>query len=112
MKKILITGVNGFVGSHLAARLLATGGVELIGLHLDGNFTSIDSIKESIDLVQCDLLDSDKVAEVVARVCPDTIYHLAALLSTRAVAGNQALPLEDHGVPGGPRAIRQRVPAA
>ncbi|MBE9528500.1 MAG: GDP-mannose 4,6-dehydratase [Proteobacteria bacterium] len=78
MKKILITGVNGFVGSHLAERLIATGGVELIGMHLDDNFTNIDSIKGSIDLVQCDLLDSDKVAEVVAKVRPDTIYHLAA----------------------------------
>jgi GDP-4-dehydro-6-deoxy-D-mannose reductase len=77
VKKVLITGVNGFVGSHLAERLAGT--VELSGLHLDTDFSNIAQIRESFNLVQCDLLDSDRVAEVVESIRPDTVYHLAGL---------------------------------
>ncbi len=77
MEKVLITGVNGFVGSYLAERLV--GRVELYGLHLDDKFSNISSIKDEINLSQCDLLDTGTVAEIVKSVRPDTIYHLAAL---------------------------------
>ncbi len=74
--RCLITGCEGFLGSHLAD-LLVRKNVEVIGLvyedphnlkHLDGK----------IELVQADLRDQAKVRPLVQYAKPDVVYHLAA----------------------------------
>ena len=75
-KKVLITGIAGFVGSHLARRLYAD--FELHGFHIDGNLGNLAGMAEGIHLYKCDLLDSETLSGVVARVRPDVLFHLAA----------------------------------
>ncbi|MDO8425946.1 MAG: GDP-mannose 4,6-dehydratase, partial [Deltaproteobacteria bacterium] len=75
MDKILITGVAGFVGSHLAERLGKRG--ELWGTHLDDNLRNISGVK-GLNLIKCDLLDAKAVREVIEKVRPRKVFHLAA----------------------------------
>jgi nucleoside-diphosphate-sugar epimerase len=65
--KILITGINGFVGKHLS-RYLIRKGFEIIGL----------DVTPGADLVG-DVTDSEFVFEQVAKVQFDAVIHLAAL---------------------------------
>lgn len=61
MAKILVTGVNGFVGKHLT-RELKSGGHEVMGL---GRENPHPEIKDIIDgYVMCDLTDSSQVAQL------------------------------------------------
>lgn len=81
-KKILITGITGFAGSHLADSLLKADKYEISGTHLsDRNLNNINHIKESVTLFQVDLLNLEKVKEVFSIVRPDIIFHLAASTS-------------------------------
>ena len=74
MKKVFITGVNGFIGQVLAKRYLSEG-YEVHGLYTE----SIENQKNK-DVVyhQADLLDYNKVGEILAEVNPNFIIHLAA----------------------------------
>lgn len=56
-ERALVTGYNGFVGSHLAAAM------------------AIIPLEDANGLV--DLLDAPRVAKAVAEVKPDVVYHLA-----------------------------------
>ncbi|MBI5885221.1 MAG: GDP-mannose 4,6-dehydratase [Deltaproteobacteria bacterium] len=76
MRKVLITGIAGFVGSHLAERL--SGSFEVWGTHIDENNGNLDGIG-GLNLIRCDLLDAKAVTEAVSRVRPAAIVHLAAL---------------------------------
>jgi len=60
----LITGINGFVGRHLAAAISADGG-RPVGL----------------DLPTCDLCDLSSVLDLVRQNAPRRIFHLAAMSS-------------------------------
>lgn len=71
--RVLITGVSGFVGPHLARLLLERGG-RVAGTHL-GPVPELDGV----ELFEADVLDGARVEEVVRRVDPDTIVHLAGL---------------------------------
>ncbi len=82
MKKVLITGVSGFAGSHLAELLLAQN-YEVSGTYLTEESLNFLPSKDKIDLHQLDLLDEDKVKDVIAKTRPDFIYHLAAATSPR-----------------------------
>ena len=76
--KALITGVTGFVGSHLAELLLAKG-FEVCGtLRWRSPVDSIRQIIDSIDLVECDLRDASSVKEALQHTRPDYLFHLAA----------------------------------
>jgi GDP-4-dehydro-6-deoxy-D-mannose reductase len=69
---ILITGVGGFAGRHLA-RLCAERGAEAVGLGR--------SERPDIELAgyeQIDLAEAEAVRAVVARIKPDRVVHLAA----------------------------------
>ncbi|PIS04818.1 MAG: GDP-mannose 4,6-dehydratase [Candidatus Buchananbacteria bacterium CG10_big_fil_rev_8_21_14_0_10_42_9] len=77
MKKVLITGVNGFVGTHLVKYLAQEHpGVEIFGLVLkDVN----DVIKKlSVNILQCNILDKDRLKTIISEIRPDAIFHLAA----------------------------------
>jgi len=77
-KKALITGIAGFVGSHLAELLLKEG-FEVYGLCRPRSKTDhIESIKNQLHLEDADLLDSHSLYTTISRIKPDYIFHLAA----------------------------------
>lgn len=79
MKKVLITGITGFVGSHLAEYLMDKDDIEVFGIIKWRSKTeNIDSIRHKLNLVDADLRDSHSVAKVVETTKPDYIFHLAA----------------------------------
>lgn len=73
MPKALITGINGFVGSHLAP-FLEEKGFEVFGTVKPGS-------QSGPSLFDADLLDYDALKGAIDKVSPDYIVHLAALTS-------------------------------
>jgi nucleoside-diphosphate-sugar epimerase len=83
MKRVLITGALGQLGSELAGALrerLGTDAVVLSDIRSDVNRDLIES--GPFELL--DAADGERIAEVTERYRIDTIYHLAALLSATA----------------------------
>ncbi|UCH34981.1 MAG: GDP-mannose 4,6-dehydratase [Armatimonadota bacterium] len=74
----LITGITGFVGSHLAEYLLAQGADVFGTARWRSSTSNIDHLEGRIELVECDIRDSASVKQVILDVRPDEIYHLAA----------------------------------
>jgi GDP-4-dehydro-6-deoxy-D-mannose reductase len=78
MKRALITGITGFVGSHLAELLLKEG-VEVFGtVRWRSKTDNIEHIKDKIKLVEADLRDSYSIQKAVDTSEPDYVFHLAA----------------------------------
>jgi GDP-4-dehydro-6-deoxy-D-mannose reductase len=77
--RVLITGVTGFVGSHLADYLVARGDVEVFGVHRwRSRMDNIEHLRDRITLVEGDLRDAGGVRRILEAVRPDRIFHLAA----------------------------------
>ncbi len=83
--RALITGLSGFVGSHLADYLLANTDWELYGLirwrsPLDNIQHLLPRINQSdrIRLLYGDLRDSDSINAAVRECLPDYVFHLGA----------------------------------
>ncbi|HWD09287.1 MAG TPA: GDP-mannose 4,6-dehydratase [Actinomycetota bacterium] len=76
--KVLITGITGFVGSHLAEFCLDRGDVEVIGTYRwRSPRDNIAHIKD-LTLIEADILDASSCRTILAKVKPDWIFHLAA----------------------------------
>jgi len=89
--RVLITGIAGFVGSHLADFLIQRRG-EIYGTCLPGEpLDNVTHIKNKISLVECDVTDLDSLSKLVHRTKPEQIYHLAAFSS---VGESFARPLD------------------
>ena len=77
-KKAFITGIAGFVGSHLAELLLSEG-YEVYGLLRSRSKTDhIESIINKLHLEDADLLDTHSLYGTISRIKPNYIFHLAA----------------------------------
>ena len=77
--KALITGIAGFVGSHLAEFLLKKKGMKVFGI--DRWLSRLDNIchiQDKIELIECDLTDPFSTHTEIERIRPDLIFHLAA----------------------------------
>ncbi|HUN05455.1 MAG TPA: GDP-mannose 4,6-dehydratase [Aggregatilineales bacterium] len=81
MTRILITGAGGFVGKHLIRQLQSSQpSASLYGIVLN----KVDNPEiGGVEMLAADLLDSQRVHEVMETVKPDAIYHLAAQSSPR-----------------------------
>lgn len=80
LKRILITGSFGQIGSDLTCALREVyGGENVIATDLSTNVS--DRIKEGGPYAQLDVLDAKKIAELVDKYKVDGIFHLAAILS-------------------------------
>lgn len=75
MTTTLITGINGFTGRYLAARL-ARQGHTIFGI---AHKPSGTEVPEAIKTFYCDLKDSIRLTEVISSVQPDHVVHLAAI---------------------------------
>jgi UDP-glucuronate 4-epimerase len=86
MDNILITGGAGFIGSHVAERLLREGKRLAIVDNLDDYYPSelkranLDEIKAKgeFQYFPADIRDGDKLREVFSTFQPDAVIHLAA----------------------------------
>ena len=80
--RILITGITGFVGSHMADYLLKN--VSDVKIFATRRWRSKeDNIKhlfgnEQVVLEECDLLDRGSLARIIHISKPDLVYHFAA----------------------------------
>ncbi|OGW14055.1 MAG: GDP-mannose 4,6-dehydratase [Nitrospinae bacterium RIFCSPLOWO2_12_FULL_45_22] len=79
MQRVLITGITGFAGSHLAEYLLTMPDIELYGIRRWRSRTEfIDHISNNIKTLECDLRDQTSVTNIIREIKPDKIFHLAA----------------------------------
>jgi GDP-4-dehydro-6-deoxy-D-mannose reductase len=77
--KVLITGITGFAGSHLADYLLARRDCEVYGLQRwRSDLANVRHLIGTIRLYECDMRDAFSVHSVIAAIRPDRIFHLAA----------------------------------
>ena len=84
MTKVLVTGADGFIGSHLVQALLAAGHeVRALCLYTNGSWGWLDSLPETtkaeLDVVLGDIRDPLFVREAM-RGC-EQVFHLAALIA-------------------------------
>jgi nucleoside-diphosphate-sugar epimerase len=74
-KKILLTGVTGFLGSHLATKILAAG-YEIVALkRTSSSMRRVESIQSNIEFIDIDDLDYEKLFRDHGKI--DAIIHTA-----------------------------------
>lgn len=78
--RVLITGITGFAGSHLAELLLSEHPeVEIWGTYRwRSRMDNIDHLVDRVRLVEADLRDLASLHRMLDAVRPDRIFHLAA----------------------------------
>jgi GDP-4-dehydro-6-deoxy-D-mannose reductase len=79
MKRCLITGGGGFIGSHLAAYLLQNGLTVYGMVHSDVKHP--ENLAGDFHILECDILDKSRVEAVLEDVKPEYVFHLAAQTS-------------------------------
>jgi GDP-4-dehydro-6-deoxy-D-mannose reductase len=75
-KTALVTGAEGFIGSHLV-KFLSEEGWKVIGSYLNEGSTNLSKLAH-VRFVQCDLRDGQRVSQVLAEYQPTHIFHLGA----------------------------------
>jgi GDP-4-dehydro-6-deoxy-D-mannose reductase len=79
MRRVLVTGVTGFAGSHLVDYMLERGDCEIFGIQRWRSRTeNIEHFAGRITLLECDLRDATSTRDTLEKVRPDWIFHLAA----------------------------------
>src|SRR5262245_51853433 len=79
MRRVLITGVTGFAGSHLVDYLLTRNDSEIYGIHRWRSRTeNVEHFADKITMLECDLRDATSTRDTLENVRPDWIFHLAA----------------------------------
>jgi UDP-glucose 4-epimerase len=90
MRTILVTGGAGFIGSHIAAALVARGDkVRVLDNLSTGYLANMQGFLDRIEFIEGDLLDEQAVAKAVAGV--DCVFHEAALASVPRSVANPLL---------------------
>jgi GDP-4-dehydro-6-deoxy-D-mannose reductase len=74
--RALITGINGFVGGHLAEHLLAAGGWDICGVGRQPTLR-LPQLQGRITILVADLGDADQTATALEQARPDVVFHLA-----------------------------------
>jgi len=85
VKKVMITGGAGFIGSRLANNLKENANVVVYDSFLEqvhGGIHGTNELLEGVEVVKGDVRDSDALEDIVKKTNPDIIYHLASETGT------------------------------
>jgi GDP-4-dehydro-6-deoxy-D-mannose reductase len=88
--RVLVTGISGFAGSHLAEHLLSQG-QEVFGFTNDPSLDdNLEHLAGRVRVLEGDVRDREGVRAALADVRPDRIYHLAAVTPGRGPSQDNA----------------------
>ena len=77
-RTVLITGITGFAGSHLAERFV-TAGIDVHGIaHEDPPFAHLVAVADKVHVHRGNILDVAAVRSALDAARPDAVVHLAA----------------------------------
>lgn len=79
-KRVLITGISGFAGSHLAEQLIDLG-CEVHGTirrHAVPMHENIEHLRGKIVLHEADITSAERILEIFEEIQPNAVFHLAA----------------------------------
>ena len=79
-KRVLITGISGFAGSHLAEQLLDLG-CEVHGTirrHAVPMHENIEHLRGKINLHEADITSAERILSMFEEIQPNAVFHLAA----------------------------------
>jgi len=76
--RVLITGITGFVGSHMAEYALAQGAEVFGSSRWRSRTENIEHLRSQIKLIECDLRDLAAVRSLLESAEPTHVIHLAA----------------------------------
>lgn len=83
MKRVLITGITGFAGSHLVEHLCSKKEYKIAGTYLSNeSLKNVERIRGKINLIKIELTNAKKVLQLVEKTKPDLVFNLAGLPST------------------------------
>jgi len=89
-----ITGIAGFAGSYLAEELLAHGYTVAGSIYKKEPLDNLAAVRKQVKLLSLDILNPRRCKEVLAKVEPDYVFHLAALASVGKSFGNERFTYE------------------
>jgi GDP-4-dehydro-6-deoxy-D-mannose reductase len=79
-KRVLITGITGFVGSHMADYLLQHTNYAVFGLkRVNASLRNVYHIRDQITMINGELIDQTSLINLLKISQPDYVYHLGAL---------------------------------
>jgi len=75
--RVFVTGATGFVGSHMVRRLLMEGADVHILARRNSSLVRIEDIVTKLTVHNGDIMDSQSLVEILAKIQPDRIFHFA-----------------------------------
>jgi nucleoside-diphosphate-sugar epimerase len=81
--RILITGINGFIGRNLVQKLCIAG-AEFIGISIEGS-CELSGVKY---YEQADITDYYRIASIFEKYRPDVVIHLAAIVHKKSLTAD------------------------
>lgn len=77
MQRILLTGATGFIGSHVARQLIGQEREVIALIRPTSDRWRIDDIEDELHVIDGDLLNVDRLKDLVRKVRPDLCIHMA-----------------------------------
>lgn len=79
MSRVLITGIGGFVGSHLADLLLLDSTIQIAGIIHPSHDPELLNTHPRITIYREDVLNEESFRKLIRSISPDVVYHLAGM---------------------------------
>ncbi len=97
-KKVLITGINGFIGGNLAKKL-NTLGADIFGLIRNkkpSTFLSYENLLSKVTLIEGELIDKNLLERIISEEQINCVFHLAAQVEVGVGLQNPYLTFESN----------------
>jgi GDP-4-dehydro-6-deoxy-D-mannose reductase len=94
MTRVLLSGIAGFAGSHLAETLLLDSTTSIVGIHHPAHPLQHVIENSRFAIHYLDILNPIQLADLVQEALPDVVYHLAGMAHVHESWSNRRATIE------------------